>query len=92
MLQKMNTQHPLQSNRRAACTLPFRIERLDHFAQIAPRNDLIHLQQKHLPTRLLAKTFETIIGERLLTHYQGLRAAVNDDLYYNRSLNKSELP
>jgi hypothetical protein len=41
---------------------------------------------------LLAKTFETTTGERLLTHYEGLRAASNDDLYYNRSLNRSELP
>ena len=88
----MNTQHPLQSNRRAACTISLWIKRLDHFAQIAPRNNLIHLQQKRLPTRSLAKTFETIIGERLLTHYQSLRAALNDDLYYNRSLNKSEFP
>ena len=92
MLQKMNAQHPLQSNCWAARTLSLRIERLDHFAQIAPRNNLIHLQQKRLPTRSLAKTFETIIGERLLTQYQYLRAALNNDLYYNRSLNKSEFP
>ena len=92
VLQKMNTQHPLQSNRRAACTLSLRIERLDYFAQIAPRYDLIHLQQKRLPTRSFAKTFESIIGERLLAQCKVLRAASNDDLYDNQSMNKSELP
>jgi len=35
---------------------------------------------------LLAKTFKTIIGKRLLTHYDGLRAASIDGLYYSRLL------
>ena len=58
----------------------------------APRNDLIHLQQKRLPTCSVAKSFESITGERLLTDCHGLRAASIDELYYNRSVNKSEFP
>ena len=42
--------------------------------------------------RLLAISLKTIIGWHLLTHYNGLRAASDDDLYHNRSPNKSELP
>ena len=90
---KMNAQHPLQTHRQPACSFTFHlwIKRFDHLAQISPRNDLIHLQQKRLPTRSRAKTSKTIIGERLLTNYPSLRSASNDGPYYNRSLNKSEI-
>ncbi len=51
---------------------------------------VVSLQQKRLPACSLSKTFKTIVGERLLKHYDPLPAASIDGLYYNRSLNKSE--
>lgn len=48
VLQKVNAQHPLKSNRRAACAIPSRICRLDQRAELLPRHHGVHLRNKLL--------------------------------------------
>ena len=52
-LQKINPQHPVNANRRAAA-IPLGIMRFDQSAQLAPRHNRVHLSQKPLPARLFA--------------------------------------
>ena len=68
MLQEMYAQHPLQAERPAAWTLRLRIKRLDHFAQITLRDNLIHFLEKLFPTCWLAKLLEAFFAERSLPH------------------------
>ena len=68
VLQKMNAQHALQPYRWAAYAFRLGIERLDQLAQVPPGNNLLHLGEKLVPARGLAKTFETFLCEGLLAH------------------------
>jgi hypothetical protein len=64
----MNAQHPFQTDRWAARTFRLWAERLDHVAQIAPRNNLIDLVEKLSMMRPFSKSFEAFVGECLLPH------------------------
>jgi hypothetical protein len=68
VLQKMDPQHPLHSDRRPAGAFALRITRLDHPAQSRPRYDLVHLLEKLLPAGQLAKSFEALFGKAALAH------------------------
>ena len=52
-LQKIDPQHPVNANRRAAATALW-IVRFDQPAQLAPGHNQLHLTQKPLPARSLA--------------------------------------
>src|SRR3954464_8897449 len=52
LLQEVDPQHPLQTNRRSAA-LALRIERSQTLHQPRPRHDLLHLGQKLVAPRLL---------------------------------------
>jgi len=68
VLQEMNAEHTFQTDRWAACTFRHRVKRLDHFAQVAPGNVLIHLVEKLFPVRRFANFLEAFVSERLLSH------------------------
>jgi hypothetical protein len=67
LLQKINLQHPLHPDRRAAITR-LGIDRFDQPAQRRPRNHPFYLSQKHRPPRRLAVQFKPSRGQRHLLH------------------------
>ena len=69
VLQKIDTQHPLDADRTAASPLGLGIERLDGFAKLFPGDDRFHVVQELFFAGLLAKLLETV-GERCLFHNQ----------------------
>ena len=75
MLQKVDAQHAFYTNRRPAGPISLGIERLDDIAKLPPRDNLVHLGEKTLPTGRFAVLFKGSFGESLLTHYIHLRAA-----------------
>lgn len=75
VLQEMDLEHPLNANRRAPGAFALRIKWLDYPAQSRPWNDLVHLLEKLLPARRLAKLPESFVGQRALAHQFNFRAA-----------------
>lgn len=67
VLQEINAQHALNTDRSAPNSLRARVKRLDGFAKRFPRNDGFHVVQKLFLACLLAKFFETV-GERCLLY------------------------
>ena len=67
VLEKVDSQHPLQSNRRATVA-GFGVERFDRFTKLIPWNDLVHLRQKLLPAGRLAEALKVAGGKGLLFH------------------------
>jgi len=64
----MYAQHPLQPYRGPACAFRLWVKRFNHFAQLAPRENLVHLVEKLFPTGWLAKFLEAFISESSLSH------------------------
>jgi len=75
MLEKVDAQHALQSNRRATVA-GLRIKRLDLRTQLAPWDYLVHLRQKLFPARRLAVALKISGGKGLLLH-RGLSSINN---------------
>jgi hypothetical protein len=68
-LETVNAQHPLKAHRRPPTnTARLRVIRLNHRHQVHPRHHRIHLSQKFVAPRRLAKLFEVVGRERLLFH------------------------
>ena len=74
LLQKIDAQHPLDPDRRAAIA-GLRIDRLDQPAQRRPRNHPLHLGQKHRSPRRLGVPLKPYRRQRQLLHLpQPMRA------------------
>src|SRR6478735_9394773 len=67
LLQEINTQHPLDPDRRAAIAR-LRIERLDQRAQRRPRHHPLHLGKKRGPPRRLGVALKPHCRQRQLLH------------------------
>jgi len=73
LFRKMDTQRPLQLYWRLARALRFGVKRLDYFAQSAPWNHLIQIDEKLVSARGFAVTFNAFICEGLLAYPLVLR-------------------
>lgn len=68
VLQEVDAQHPLDTNRPAAGTLGLGVERLHHAGQVGPRNDPVHVIEELLAAGLLAMLLEAFFRKGLLAH------------------------
>ncbi len=68
MLEKMDTQHPLNPDQPSARTFRLGVIRLDDLTQCIPGNDPVHLLQKDFLAGLFAVFLELIGGKTLLAH------------------------
>lgn len=68
MLQEMDAEHPLDSDRRTTGPLRLGIVRLNDRRQLALRNHLLHLRQKPLSAGRFRVLFNTRFCEGLLLH------------------------
>jgi hypothetical protein len=85
VLEKVDAQHPLQTDRRAAVA-GFRIDRFDQPAQAAPRHHALHLRQKRRPARRLAVALEPRRRKRHLLHRRKPCGAIRPSFQnHNRS-------